>query len=601
MCPVRNRVAKIAISGYTMPGRYSKEHMNDSHYSKILQESTFGYTYGRVVYDENDTPVDYIFLDANHAYARMTGRRLEELLNRRVTEIFPDIRDDSFDWIGFFGNIASTGGKAEFEERSLPLDRWFHFSVLSPEPGHFVALSFDITEKRRAEQELVISEMRNQRYIDNAPDSILISDMDGNFTKANPAACAMLGYSEEELLRLNVLDLYPAELRDAGREAFRKLRETGHHERKTRIIGKDGRLITVMVDSVMLPEGQLMAFCKDVTRQEAVAREKELYYIAFERIAQPMIITNRNGVITSVNQAFSDMYGYSREELIGARPKLLNPGIDVYLNLGYSREEYHNLFDSLWANVQNPENGTWKGVVINRRRNGSLVWVNLMVNAVYGSDGKIDSLIGLPIDITNTREMEDKTRFQLYQTIADLAELRDDDTGNHMKRVGIFTRLLGKGCSMNERFCEEIEVFSPMHDIGKVGILDSILRAPRRLTNDEFEVMKTHTVLGHNIVKDKKGFEMAADITLYHHERYDGSGYPMGLKGKAIPLAAQITALADVYDALRSKRPYKEPWPHEETVSYIMESSGKQFGPALVQVFSDLHDRFDSVYRELMD
>jgi HD-GYP domain-containing protein (c-di-GMP phosphodiesterase class II) len=244
---------------------------------------------------------------------------------------------------------------------------------------------------------------------------------------------------------------------------------------------------------------------------------------------------------------------------------------------------------------------SWRGELINRKKNGNLVWVNLLVNGVYDERGRLTSIVGLPIDMTVSHEVAMRSRVQLYQTIADLAELRDDDTGNHMKRVGLFAKMLAREYGMNQKYCEDIEVFAPMHDIGKVGILDSILRAPRKLSPEEFEIMKTHTLLGYNIIKGKEEFEMAAAITLHHHERFDGTGYPHGLEGKNIPLSAQITAIADVYDALRSKRPYKEPWTHADAVAQIVKGSGSHFDPDLIRLFSRLNERFEAVFNELKE
>lgn len=335
--------------------------------------------------------------------------------------------------------------------------------------------------------------------------------------------------------------------------------------------------------------------------QESLEAEKQRYFYAFQSTSQPILITDATGNIISVNQALTDMYGYSQEELLGRSPSLLNPGRDVYENLGVSVFEYDSLFRELWRSVLDPAVGTWQGEVINRSRKGNLLWVNLVVNAIYDENGALQSIVGLPIDMTGTRESGLENRVQLYRTIADLAELRDDDTGNHLKRVGIFAKLLARGLGLREKYCSDIEIFAPLHDIGKVGILDSILRAPRRLSEDEFSIMKTHTTLGHNIVKGKSEFEMAAAITLCHHERYDGRGYPNGLEGKHIPLSAQITAVCDVYDALRSRRPYKEPWTHEDTVRHLYEQSGTHFDPDIVHVFLKFHDRFESVYHELAD
>lgn len=568
---------------------------------EIIQTSTLGYSYCKIVLNEAGVPVDYIFLEVNPAFAKTLGYDPKDIVNRRVTELVHKIEQDEFDWIDFFGRVALTGKKAEFEEYSHPLDRWFHLSVISPARGYFSVLSFDITDKRKAELALIVSEERNRRYLDNAPDGIFINDSEGRYTQVNPAAAAMLGYTVKELSELSITDVLPPEINKPVAEILRSIREAGKDSRKTTLVKKNGERIIVMLDSVALPEGQFMAFCKDITEQETIAMAKERYYTAFQAMAQPIIFTSPDGHILETNDAFTTMYGYTKEEAIGKNPNLLNPGKDVYENLGYSGDEYEAMFNGLWERARNPEKAVWEGVVINRKKNGSLVWVNLFINALYDDNGKVTSIIGLPIDVTNSRELEDKNRVLLYRTIAELAELRDDDTGNHMRRVGIYARLFAKALGMNEKFCADIELFAPMHDIGKVGILDSILRAPRKLTDEEFTIMKNHTILGHNIVKGKQGIEMAADITLSHHEYYNGTGYPDGIHGKQIPLSAHITSFVDVYDALRSSRSYKKPWTHEETVKYILSRSGTQFDPDLEEVFSTLHEKFATVFDELRD
>jgi len=570
-------------------------------YQAIVKDSTFAFTYNRIVCDESGKPVDYVFLDANSVYAGMIGLPVSGIVNRRVSEVLSDLGEDPFDWIEFFGRTAQTGEKQEIEQYSRNLERWFHLSVTCPDPGYFVVFSYDITDKKEAERSLVLSEERNRRYINSAPIGIFILNGKGIFLQVNPAGCAMLGYETGELPGYTVADLSARGELETNLAAFRARHGGGDgRSRRAFLRKKDSSRLPVMLDSVPLAGDLFMAFCTDITGLEMLAREKEQYYTAFQSMSQPVVITTRDGTITEINRAFTEMYGFSRQETVGANPRLLNPGFEVYAGFGYTEEEYRGNFGKLWEYVRNPSVRTWEGMVINRRKDGSLVWVQLQVNGVYDGDGRLDSIIGIPVDITHTHEKEDRIRLQLYQTIADLAELRDDQTGNHMKRVGIFTRLLAKGCGMNGKFCTDIEIFSPMHDIGKVGIHDSILRAPRKLTDEEFAVMKTHTTLGHNIVKEKKLFEMAAEITLYHHERWDGTGYPTGLSGKAIPLAAQITSLADVYDALRSRRPYKEPWSHADAVAYILGNSGSSFDPDLVAVFRSLHTGFETVYGDLM-
>ena len=328
---------------------------------------------------------------------------------------------------------------------------------------------------------------------------------------------------------------------------------------------------------------------------------KDTYYKAIQEMQQPVVITDRNGMILEVNSALSAMYEYTKEEILGQNPRILNPGIEVYKNLGFSEEFYHSLFKEMWRSILDPHKGQWEGILINRKKSGNLVWTQTYIAAIRDSQGTIQRFIALPVNISALKESEYKSKIELYRTIARLSELRDNETGNHMRRVGIYARLLAKALGMPDKVCEEMELFAPMHDIGKVGISDTILLVNRPLTQEEYEEIKKHTLLGYNIVRDKEELKTAAEITLHHHERWDGLGYPYGLAGEAIPLSARITAIADVYDALRSKRPYKAEWPHEEAVKEIVNSSGQAFDPRIVQVFLQLAKQFDEVYTQLKD
>jgi len=184
--------------------------------------------------------------------------------------------------------------------------------------------------------------------------------------------------------------------------------------------------------------------------------------------------------------------------------------------------------------------------------------------------------------------------------VSKLAESRDDETGWHIERTRIFCRDLAQkladtssyGAEITSDFIENIYHASPLHDIGKVGITDNILLKPGRLTAEEFEIMKTHTLIGASTLQTvyqkypgNAFLSMGIDIALSHHEKWDGSGYPDGLAGEQIPLSARIMAIADVYDALRSKRPYKEPFSHEKSSAIIREGAGRHFDPQVVEAF----------------
>lgn len=184
-----------------------------------------------------------------------------------------------------------------------------------------------------------------------------------------------------------------------------------------------------------------------------------------------------------------------------------------------------------------------------------------------------------------------------------LAELRDDVTGAHLERAREYAALLSKELGLDDNYIKNIERASLLHDIGKIGIKDSILLKPGKLTKEEFEEIKQHTIIGartiYEIVKStnfvKDYLAMAINIALHHHEKYDGSGYPHGLKQEQIPLEARIFALADAYDAIVSKRQYKEPETHHEAVRRIVLDSGKHFDPVVVESFVRIQDKFNII------
>lgn len=195
------------------------------------------------------------------------------------------------------------------------------------------------------------------------------------------------------------------------------------------------------------------------------------------------------------------------------------------------------------------------------------------------------------------------TRLQVIQRLGRAAEYKDNETGLHVIRMSHFAREIALAAGMGEADAEELFNAAPMHDVGKMGIPDAILCKPGKLTPEEWEIMKQHARIGAEIIGDDSStlLQMARRVALCHHEKWDGSGYPQGLVGKAIPIEARIIALADVFDALTSKRPYKEAWPIETTVDYIQNESGKQFDPELVAAFIQALPKITAIRAQLLD
>ncbi len=180
-----------------------------------------------------------------------------------------------------------------------------------------------------------------------------------------------------------------------------------------------------------------------------------------------------------------------------------------------------------------------------------------------------------------------ETRLQIVQRLGLAAEYKDNETGLHVIRMSHYSRLIAEAAGFSTEHCELLLHAAPMHDIGKIGIPDAILRKPGRLDAEEWAVMAQHPAIGSRIIGEHPGglLHMAETIARCHHEKWDGSGYPAGLAGKAIPVEARIVAIADVFDALTTERPYKKAWPVDDAIALIKREAGHHFDPQLVEHF----------------
>ena len=187
-----------------------------------------------------------------------------------------------------------------------------------------------------------------------------------------------------------------------------------------------------------------------------------------------------------------------------------------------------------------------------------------------------------------TEELE-STRLEIIRRLGRAAEYRDNETGQHVIRVGKFARVIGQALGMGTSACGLLEQAIPMHDVGKIGIPDAILLKPARLEPEEFDIIKTHCEIGSQILaeSDAEPLKTARSVALTHHEKYDGSGYPKGLKGEEIPLAGRICAVVDVFDALTTARPYKQAWPLEKALDLIRKERGAHFDLKVADAFLD--------------
>ena len=324
--------------------------------------------------------------------------------------------------------------------------------------------------------------------------------------------------------------------------------------------------------------------------------------------------TDLSGRITYISKAFCKISQYSEEELLGKNHNIVR-------NPDTPKEIFIDLWKQLHAGKQ------WNGEIQNRAKDGSSYWVFATVEPSLDLNGNIVGYHALRQDITNHKEIEKlkkdleavnnylenevenrimeivslnkdvkETQKEIIFTMGTVGESRSKETGNHVKRVAEYSKILATYSGMDKFYAEMLKEASPMHDIGKIGIPDAILNKPGKHTEEETQIMKTHTELGYEMLKhsDKELLQIAAKISYEHHEKWDGTGYPRGIKSKDISIYARITAVADVFDALGSDRIYKKAWRDEDIFKMFLAEKEKHFDPNLVDIFlNNINDFLD--------
>ena len=313
--------------------------------------------------------------------------------------------------------------------------------------------------------------------------------------------------------------------------------------------------------------------------------------------------TDIYGRLIYVSKAFCEISGYTKEELLNRNQNIVR-----------SEHTSNELYEDLWQTISNGK--IWRGEIQDKNKEGNAYWLYSIITPKFDSKGNFLNYTAISQNITDQKHIEDAnrkieilnkeiedTQKEVVFKVGAIAETRSKETGMHVKRVAQYSKLFALYYGLSEKEAELLKQASPMHDIGKIAIPDSILNKPGKLTAEEFEIMKTHAQLGYEMLEGStKSVLKAASIVAHEHqEKYDGSGYPLGLKGAEIHIFGRITAIADVFDALGSDRCYKNSWDDEKIFAFFKEQSGKHFDPKLVDIFFEHLDEFLKVREELKD
>ncbi len=443
------------------------------------------------------------------------------------------------------------------------------------------------------------------------------TDLKGKITYVNEAFMKISGFSYEELIGQphNIVrdpSTPKAVFKEMWKTIFAKKVWKGTLTNRT----KDGGQYTV--DATIIPilnvNNKIVEFVairhditelekyKEILKEQLDDTSKSLqeninYTVQYEEAinnATAVLKTDTNNIIIYANEKFCKLSGYSELELIGKNCKELRHENHIKMN------DCENITEKM------KQKEVFSLVFTNIAKNGELYFLDTLIYPIVSLKNNVIEHLHLMHDISEIinlhQELEDTQKEIIYK-MGEIGETRSKETGNHVKRVAEYSKLLALLYGMEEQEAELLKQASPMHDIGKVGIPDSVLKKPGKLDATEWEVMQTHAELGYEMLKhsNRPILKAAATVAGEHHEKYNGKGYPNGLSGEDIHIYGRITAIADVFDALGSDRCYKQAWELDKILELFKQERGEQFDPKLVDLFLENLDKFLEIRESLKD
>ena len=538
-----------------------------------------------------------IFENSSEGLFMLNGGRIK-FVNERCTEItgcdIDWILGNQKEFISFF-EFGNGDGLEHFTELTGKdgLNRRLRYSyVKQGENGEYTLVKLQKHEK------IEIAPWTGSVYKHlyyNIPDPVVSFDIKGSIITANPAVTKLLGWTKGSIS--SAAELYSD--KDSFMFRIRELvASKGTLNQIVCLRTSDGRSrkfyesIWPHFDEKYELSGYT-AHYNDLSKEDLLKAQLEVsqtnYNRLFENFTSSIVIVDELGKIVNMNSAAEALYDYRRVELLGEE-------YDKYFSAGSGRPTILELIDLTRAN-----GGKYIEIGVPRPGPGGERLYTYVTYYIVDLSGEgMFALFVLEKDLTTRIKLEKQLEdsfFQIKETqaaaimgFAKLTEFRDHCTGEHLDRIKLYTRLLAAAMKnlpeysgyITDEYIDDLSMSSILHDIGKVGIEDSILLKAGKLSPEEFEIMKNHSVMGGHalsVIDEDVGYKsfltIGKEVASYHHEKWDGTGYPEGLKGRDIPLSARIVALADVYDALISERPYKHAFSHDEA-SRMIESRARQ-------------------------
>ena len=566
-------------------------------------------------------------IDASSAYCELMGMDKNAVIDREKhclesESIFEEVKKNGI-WRGEINTVSKSNENLWFDTTVS-----YDLNCFKKVRG-YIATFTNITNEKLVEQknkkldefnsrlEDSLSYLKQFKQVVEEASIFSITDSKGVIKEVNKNFENISGYLESELIgQPHNIVRHP----DMPKEAFKDMWETiksgymwkGLVKNKRKdgnpyyviseiapIYDRNGVLkeyIGIRIDVTELEE------YKNILKNELDTKSKNLeeninYTTQYEEAINSTTAITKSDVDSNIlyaNNKFCELSGYSLDELKKMKCQELRD--EKFRN--------NNTCNQIKEKLSNKE--TVQIILENISKNGDKYITKNLFYPILDLDGTVVEHLQIMYDITELVELNEEivnTQKEVVLTMGAIGESRCKETGHHVNRVAEFSALLARLYGLDEEDVNLLKQASPMHDIGKVGIPDSILKKPAKLTDEEFEIMKSHAELGCNMLKhsNRPILKAAAEVAFTHHEKWDGTGYPNKLSKDEIPIFGRITAIADVLDALSEDRVYKKAWPMDEIIKFFKEEKGKHFDPKLTDLLLDNFEDFLEIKRRLKD
>ena len=429
-----------------------------------------------------------------------------------------------------------------------------------------------------------------------SPDSLIVRSPDGIVDDLNPAAEIALGYPLAEAIGMNINTIIPPDQLAQEEQYIAQLtKDKKSISFESKRVRKDGKPYPVWVTAIRLPDDlNVLSNAHIIThgnpaialieRQTEKLTSNQVFEIIQRLTLDGIIVVSENGEIRSINERFIDIWGLPLDVL-------KSKSIQLVLETMRSRLADQKEFDAVIVGLYGTSKKSLDKIVLKNSHTLESFTAPIENDKADGHEGRVWFFHDITEHVETGKrlgQMNAELTDAYERTIegwSHALDLRDKETEGHSQRVADLTLRLAIAMGINEAELVHIRRGALLHDIGKMGVPDRILLKPDTLTDEEWVIMHQHPQFAYDLLKDIEYLRPALDIPYFHHEKWDGSGYPHGLKGNKIPQAARIFSIVDVWDALTSERPYRPAWPQEKVKKYIKSLSGIQFDPEVVDRF----------------